>query len=68
MKSANHADVEATKLRSLLARRHGHTSHFGQVVVSGGAWRLSRQAADWRDIGRDEEGYEIRESFSPLDG
>ena len=29
------ADVEAAKLGPLLARRHVHASHFGQVVVSG---------------------------------
>ena len=37
------ADVEAAKLGPLLARRHVHASHFGQVIVSGRAGRLSLQ-------------------------
>ena len=41
MKSGYRADVEAAKLRSLLARRHVDAGHFGQVLVSGGAGRLS---------------------------
>jgi hypothetical protein len=58
MKSGYHADVEAAKLRSLLARRHIHARHFGQVLVSGGAGRLSPQVADWHHLKGDEEQYE----------
>ena len=49
MKSGYRADVEAAKRRSLLARRHVDAGHFGQVVVSGGAGRLSPQA-DWHEV------------------
>ena len=58
MKSGDRADVEAAKLRSLLARRHVHAGHFGQVLVSGGAGHLSPQVADWRDLKGDQEQYE----------
>jgi hypothetical protein len=58
MKSGYRADVEAAKLRSLLARRYVHAGHFGQVVVSGGAGHLSPQVADWHDLKGDEERYE----------
>jgi hypothetical protein len=54
MKSGYHADVEAAKLRSLLARRHVHAGHFGQVLVSGGAGRLSPHVADWHDLKSDQ--------------
>ena len=59
MKSGYRADVEATKLRSLLARRHVHAGHFGQVVVSGGAGHLSPQVADWHDLKGDEEEVQV---------
>jgi len=58
MKSGYHADVEAAKLRSLLARRHIHAGHFGQVLVSGGAGHLSAQMPDWRDLKGDQKQYE----------
>jgi hypothetical protein len=58
LKSGDHADIEAAKLRSLLARGHIHTGHFGQVIVSGGAWHLSPQVADWRDLKGDQKQYE----------
>src|SRR5258706_14179294 len=53
MKSGYRADVEAAKLRSLLARRHVHACHFGQVLVPGGGGRLSPEVADWHDVKRD---------------
>lgn len=43
------------KLWSLLARRHVHAGHFGQVLVSGGAGHLSPQMADWHDLKGDEQ-------------
>jgi hypothetical protein len=54
MKSGYRADVEAAKLRSLLAGRHVHAGHFGQVVVSDGAGYLSPQIADWHDLKGDQ--------------
>jgi hypothetical protein len=50
MKSGDRADVEAAKLRSLLARRHVHAGHFRQVLVSGGGEHLSPQMADWHEV------------------
>jgi hypothetical protein len=58
MKSGYHADIEAAKLRSFLARRHVHTRHFGQVLVSGGAGHLSPQVPDWRELKREQKQYE----------
>jgi hypothetical protein len=58
MKSGYRADVEAAKLRPLLARRHVHAGDFGQVLVSGGVGHLSPQVADWQDLKADEEQYE----------
>ena len=54
MKSGDRGDVEAAKLRPLLTRRHVHTGHFGQVIVSGGGGHLSPQVADWRDVKGDQ--------------
>ena len=64
MKSGYHADVEAAKLRPLLARRQIHTGHFGQVVVSGGAGHLSPQVADWHDLKGDQEQCEAAGEWS----
>ena len=64
MKSGDHADVEAAKLRSLRARRHVHTGHFGQVLVSSGAGHLSSQVADWQDLTGDQEQYEESDEWS----
>src|SRR5882672_9525592 len=64
MKSGYHADVEAAKLRSFLARRHVHAGHFGQVLVSGGAGHLSPQVADWHDLTGDQEQYEYPDEWS----
>jgi hypothetical protein len=61
MKSGDRADVEAAKLRSLLARRHVHAGHFGQVLVSGGAGHLSPQVAGWHDLKGDKEEYEYHD-------
>jgi hypothetical protein len=58
MKSGDCADVEAAELRSLLAQRHVHAGHFGQVLVFGGAGHLSPQVADWHDLKGDEDRYE----------
>ena len=58
MKPRDRTDVEAAKLRSLLARRHVHTGHFGQVLVSGGAGHLSPQVIDWPDLRGEQEQYE----------
>jgi hypothetical protein len=55
MKAGCDADVEAAKLRSLLARRHVYAGHFGQVLVPGGTGNLSQQVADWHDWKGDEE-------------
>jgi hypothetical protein len=54
MKSGYRADVEAAKLRPLLAQRHVHAGDFGQVLVSGDVGRLSPQV-DWHDLKADEE-------------
>jgi len=64
MKSAYRADVEAAKLRSLLARRYVHTGHFGQVLVSGSAGHLGPLLADWRDLKGDQEQYEDPDEWS----
>jgi hypothetical protein len=64
MKSGYRADVEAAKLRSLLARRHVHAGHFGQVFVAGSARLLSLQVADWHDSKGDQEQYECRDEWS----
>jgi hypothetical protein len=64
VKSGYRADVEAAKLRSLLARRHIHAGHFGQVLVSGGAGQLSPQVADWHDLKGDQEQYEYADEWS----
>ncbi len=58
MKSRYRADVEAAKLRSLLARRHVHAGHFGQMFVSGRGGQLSMQVAAWHHLKGDEEQYE----------
>ena len=52
MKAGDRADVEAAKLRPLLARRHVHTGHFSQVPMSGGGGDLglSPQGSDRRDL------------------
>src|ERR1700716_3588395 len=64
MKSGYHADVEAAKRRSLLARRPVHTGHFGQVLVSRGAGHLSPQVADWHDLKGGQEQYEYHDEWS----
>jgi hypothetical protein len=64
MKSGYRADVEAAKLRPLLARRHVHAGHFGQVLVSGGAGHLSPRVADWHDLKGDQEQYEYPDEWS----
>jgi hypothetical protein len=61
MKPRDRTDVEAAKLRSLLARRHVHTGHFGQVLVSGSARHLSPKVADRRDLKGDQKYYEKKE-------
>ena len=48
----------------LRARRHVHTGHFGQVLVSGGAGHLSPQVADWHDLKGDQEQYEDADEWS----
>jgi hypothetical protein len=58
MKSGYGPDVEAAKLWSLLARRHVHAGHFGQVLMPRGARHLSPHAADWHDVEGDEEQYD----------
>jgi hypothetical protein len=55
MKSGDCTDVEAAELRSLLAQRHVHAGHFGQVLVFGGAGHLSPQVANWHDLKGDED-------------
>ncbi len=42
LESLGRADVEAAKLRPLLAWRYVHASHFGQVLVSSRVGRLGR--------------------------
>jgi hypothetical protein len=64
MKSGYRADVEAAKLRSLLAERQVQAGDFGQVRVSGGAWHLSPQVADWHALKGDQEQYEYRDKWS----
>jgi hypothetical protein len=64
MKSGYHADVEAAKLRSLLALRHVHTGHFGQVLVSGSAGGLSPQVTGCRDLKGDQEQYEHSDEWN----
>ena len=67
MKSGYRADVEAAKLRSLLARRHVEAGHFGQVLVAGVAGHLSPQVADWHDLKDDLEQYEYQDEWSSGD-
>jgi hypothetical protein len=43
MKSGYGPHVEAAKFRSLLARRHVHAGHFGEVLVYGGAGQPKQQ-------------------------
>lgn len=50
MKSGYYADVEAAKLRSLLARRHVHAGYLGQVLVSDGVLHLSAQMAGGQEL------------------
>jgi hypothetical protein len=64
MKFAYQADVEAAKLRPLLARRYVHTGHFGQVLVSGSAGYLGPLLAVWRDLKGDQEQYEDPDEWS----
>jgi hypothetical protein len=54
VKSTDRPDVEAAKLRSLLTRRHIHTGHFGQVIVSGSRGHLSPRLVNWRDLKGDQ--------------
>src|SRR5688572_3213194 len=55
MKSGYRADVEAAKLRSLLARRQVDAGHFGQVIVAGGAGYLSPEVTVWHEVKGDNE-------------
>jgi hypothetical protein len=55
MKSGYRADVEAAKLRSLLARRHVDAGHFGQVLVTGDARNLRPQVADGHELKGNQE-------------
>jgi hypothetical protein len=64
MKAGYRADVEAAELRSLLAPRHVHASHFRQVLVTGGAGHLSPQVADWHELKGDQEQYEYARELS----
>jgi hypothetical protein len=64
MQSGYRGDVEAAKLRSLLARRHVNASDLGQVVVSGGAGRLCSQVADGHDLKGTQEQYEYADGWS----
>ena len=67
MKSGHCADVEATKLRSLFARRHVYAGNFGQVLVPRGVGRLSPHVADWRDRQCDQPAIRVlrRMNFWP---
>jgi hypothetical protein len=64
MKAGDHPDVEAAELRSLLARRHVHAGHFGQVIVAGGAGPLSPHGADGHDLKGAQEQYESPDEWS----
>jgi hypothetical protein len=64
MKSGYRADVEAAKLWSLLAARHVHARHFGQVLVSGGGGHLSLKVPDRQDLKGDEEQDEHADEWS----
>jgi len=61
MKTGDRADVEATELRPLLARRHVHTGHFGQVIVSRAAGHLGPENADWPELRSQLKQYEARD-------
>jgi hypothetical protein len=64
MKAGYRADVEAAKLRSLLARQHVYARYSGQVIVSGCPWHLSLQVADCHDLKGDQDQHEYGDEWS----
>jgi hypothetical protein len=64
MKSGYRANVEAAKLRSLLARRHVDAGYFGQVLVSAGAGHLSLDVAAGHELKGDPEQHEYPGEWS----